>query len=74
LDDGLAEGGAQSHEWRTAPLWDLSADGPYLHDGRARTLDEAVEWHGGEAAASREAYRALNEQRKAVLSAFLLRL
>jgi CxxC motif-containing protein (DUF1111 family) len=72
LDDGLAEGVAESNEWRTAPLWALAPEGPFLHDGRARTLDEAVAWHGGEAEASRRAYQALDARRKAVLSAYLL--
>ncbi len=72
LDDGLAEGAAKPSEWRTAPLWALSPEGPFLHDGRARTLDEAVAWHGGEADNSRLAYQALEAERRAVLSAFLL--
>ncbi len=36
-------------EWRTAPLWGVADSGPYLHDGRAKTLREAIELHGGEA-------------------------
>ncbi|MCA1684647.1 MAG: thiol oxidoreductase [Planctomycetia bacterium] len=36
-------------EWRTAPLWGVADSGPYLHDGRAGTLEEAIELHGGEA-------------------------
>jgi CxxC motif-containing protein (DUF1111 family) len=72
LDDGLAEGAAASSEWRTAPLWALSPEGSFLHDGRARTLEEAVASHGGEAEPSRRAYQALDIQRKAVLSGFLL--
>ncbi len=36
-------------EWRTAPLWGVADSGPYLHDGRAVTLEEAIEWHRGEA-------------------------
>lgn len=71
LDDGLAEGAAASHEWRTAPLWGLQEAGPFLHDGRARTLDEALHWHGGEAGASRAAWQALDLDGRAALSAFL---
>ena len=36
-------------EWRTAPLWGVADSAPYLHDGRAETLREAIELHGGEA-------------------------
>lgn len=43
----------------------------YLHDGRARTLEEAILWHGGEAAASKAAYEALSASEKAALIAFL---
>lgn len=43
----------------------------YLHDGRARTVEEAILWHGGEALASRQAYQALSPQAKAQILAFL---
>jgi CxxC motif-containing protein (DUF1111 family) len=36
-------------EWRTAPLWGVADSGPYLHDGRAESLEEAIELHRGEA-------------------------
>ncbi|RDV40135.1 thiol oxidoreductase [Bradymonadaceae bacterium TMQ3] len=78
LDDGYTEGGAQSREWRTAPLWGLglAADfqggqGFYLHDGRARSVHEAIEHHGGEAAASRQRYRELSATERAQILAFL---
>jgi CxxC motif-containing protein (DUF1111 family) len=63
LGDGRPEFHADGNEWRTAPLWGLSADPRdrqtrgYLHDGRARTLAEAILWHAGEAANAREAFR-----------------
>ena len=41
------------------PLWGLRDSGPYLHDGRAKTLDEAVMWHGGQGAESARQFRAL---------------
>src|SRR5262249_29005109 len=41
--------GASPQEWRTPPLWGFRDTGPYLHDGRARTLDQAVALHGGQA-------------------------
>ena len=40
--------GAKSQEWGTPPLWGFRDSGPYLHDGRAETLDEAVAMHGGQ--------------------------
>ena len=58
-------------EWRTAPLWGVSLFAPYLHDGRAQTLDEAILMHGGEAQASRDAYDALSQQDKDDLIKFL---
>jgi CxxC motif-containing protein (DUF1111 family) len=43
-------GPASRFEWRTPPLWGFRDSGPYLHDGRAETLDQAVSLHGGESA------------------------
>ena len=43
-------GPASRFEWRTPPLWGFRDSGPYLHDGRAETLDQAVALHGGESA------------------------
>jgi CxxC motif-containing protein (DUF1111 family) len=67
LDDGYTEGAALSSEWRTAPLWGIglaedSQGGQafYLHDGRATTLREAIEYHGGEGANSRDDFRNLS--------------
>ena len=68
LADTVAEGGAEGHEWRTAPLWGLgfrSRDPDntrLLHDGRAGTIHEAILWHGGEATASVQRYRQLSAQ------------
>ena len=65
LADDRSEGGANGHQWRTAPLWGLglievvNGERYLLHDGRAQSLAEAILWHGGEAAAAREAYAAL---------------
>lgn len=78
LDDGYTEGSALTSEWRTTPLWGLglaerSQGGQafYLHDGRARTLREAIELHGGEAAGSRTRFRALSAAEQEQLLAFL---
>jgi len=75
LADGRPVGVADGQEWRTPPLWglglvpDVNGHSRYLHDGRARSLEEAILWHGGEAEAAKEAYRgAPVDQRDALLS------
>ncbi len=74
LADGRPDFEADGSEWRTPPLWGIgltrvvSGHTFFLHDGRARTLEEAILWHGGEAAHSREQYKALSKtDRHAVL-------
>ncbi len=74
LDDGVAEHGVtRSAEWRTAPLWGLGLTNRvndragYLHDGRARSVDEAIRWHGGEAKGAKENYLALAPKDRQVL-------
>ena len=59
------------NEFRTPPLWGLSTSGPWLHDGSADTIDEAIDSHGGEATASAEAYQALSGSDAADLILFL---
>jgi len=78
LDDGVTEGSAETYEWRTPPLWGLGLSpdaqgGTYylLHDGRARSIEEAILLHGGEARASREAYEGLSETDKTAVLRFL---
>lgn len=77
LDDGVAERDARSAEWRTAPLWGIgltrriNAGATFLHDGRARSLEEAILWHGGEAASSRDRYLALPRRERSRLLAWL---
>ena len=58
-------------EWRTPPLWGIADTAPYLHDGRAETLEEAILWHGGEAQESRERFARLKPSEKQQLLAFL---
>ena len=61
LADNRPEGRANGREWRTAPLWGIglteqvNGHTQFLHDGRARSLLEAVLWHGGEAQPARDA-------------------
>ncbi len=57
--------------WLTRPLWGVADTAPYLHDGRAPTLHDAISLHGGEAQAARDAYLALNDDDRAALRAFL---
>jgi CxxC motif-containing protein (DUF1111 family) len=75
LDDGIAEGAAKSSEWRTAPLWDIAgnlAQGGLLHDGRARSISEAVQWHDGEGAKARAEFNKLSERERKQIESFLL--
>lgn len=65
---------ATPSEWRTAPLWGLRLRDRLLHDGRATDPAQAIDAHGGEAAASRDAWRALPADARARLLAFLLSL
>jgi CxxC motif-containing protein (DUF1111 family) len=68
---------AVSAEWRTPPLWGLgllpavNGHQRLLHDGRARGFAEAILWHGGEALASREAFRTASAGARADLIHFL---
>ncbi|MCB9508247.1 MAG: hypothetical protein H6700_05975 [Myxococcales bacterium] len=71
LADGIEMGDATGSEFRTQPLWGVVAVGPYLHDGRADTLDGAIRWHGGEGERSRDAYVALSELDQLDVVAFL---
>src|SRR5262249_3642625 len=64
-------GVAREEEWRTPPLWGLRDSAPYLHDGRAQTLDEAIALHGGEASAAARRYRQLPPRDQAQLQMFL---
>ncbi len=64
-------GAAEAREWRTAPLWGLRDSAPYLHDGRANTVEQAIELHGGEAHESVRAWHALPDADRSALRAFL---
>ena len=81
MGEGLADdrpvGDASGREWRTAPLWGIGLTGTvsghtfFLHDGRARSLLEAVLWHGGEGQASRDAVVAMRPSERRALIRFL---
>ncbi len=77
LADGVEEGEASGREWRTPPLWGIGLTkvvnpaATWLHDGRARSLLEAILWHGGEAQAARDRVRAMTPAQRADLIRFL---
>ena len=77
LADHRPEALADGYEWRTAPLWGIgltetvSGHTQFLHDGRARNLEEAILWHGGEAQAARDGYAAMSRSEREDLLAFL---
>lgn len=71
LGDGFEQGSATGNEFRTMPLWKVSDRAHFLHDGRATTLDAAIRAHGGQAAASVQAYSALGASDQQALLDFL---
>ncbi len=64
-------GGAVMSEWRTPPLWGVADSAPYLHDGRASTLDVAIRQHGGEASKIAARYGKLERGDRRLLLQFL---
>ncbi len=77
LADNYSDFMANGKEWRTAPLWGIGlfekTNGTpyYLHDGRARTIEEAILWHGGEAEASKTKFTQLNKSDRQALVRFI---
>ena len=71
LAESIDEVGSGASVWMTKELWGVGSTAPYLHDGRATTLTEAILEHGGEAAPSRQAFEGLSATRQADLIAFL---
>ena len=77
LADGRPEFDASGSEWRTPPLWGIgliqtvNGHTMLLHDGRARSIEEAILWHGGEGAGARDAFRALSSEEREALLQFL---
>ncbi len=77
LDDGRPVLQASGSEWRTAPLWGVglleTVNGhvSLLHDGRARSIEEAILWHGGEAEATTTRFRTLDSADRALLIRFV---
>ncbi|MCP5500056.1 MAG: thiol oxidoreductase [Leptospiraceae bacterium] len=77
LADGYEDGEAKAKEWRTSPLWgiglylEVSQHSELLHDGRARGIQEAILWHGGEAQKSKETFMNLPKTEREKLLYFL---
>ncbi|MEM9779786.1 MAG: di-heme oxidoredictase family protein, partial [Pseudomonadota bacterium] len=77
LADNRPEARATGQEWRTPPLWGIglteqvSGHMFFLHDGRARSILEAVLWHGGEAQSQRDAVVGMDTADREALIAFL---
>ena len=77
LADNRPEARATGQEWRTPPLWGIgltqqvSPQAGFLHDGRARTLLEAILWHGGEAEAAKTKVVKMTKDERADLIAFI---
>lgn len=77
LNDNYVSGLARGNEWRTTPLWGIGLQQTvnghtyFLHDGRARNLQEAILWHGGEGEASKNLFRKMSKADREALLAFL---
>ena len=81
MGEGLADGRpdflASGRDWRTQPLWGIglsqtvSGSNHFLHDGRARSITEAILWHGGEAEGAKEKFRRMGKAEREALVRFL---
>ena len=77
LADQRSEFEAGRQDWRTPPLWGIglrsavNGNANLLHDGRARTIEEAILWHGGDAEVSRQAYLGMSEDERHALIRFV---
>ncbi|AGA26815.1 sigma-70 family RNA polymerase sigma factor [Singulisphaera acidiphila] len=70
-DGSELTGGPRPGEWRTPPLWGFRDSGPYMHDGRAQTLEEAIALHRGQAANVTRRFFSLTSQEQSQIEAFL---
>jgi len=77
LSDNRRDGDATGSEWKTRPLWGIGVTqvvnpgAGFLHDGRARTLEEAILWHGGESQAITERFMNLHQSKREQIIKFL---
>lgn len=77
LADNRPDGAASGTEWRTPPLWSIGLQAQVngsqnlLHDGRAQSIEEAILWHGGEAAGAKQRFITLEAEQRAQLLEFV---
>jgi len=78
LSDGRVEFLANAQEWRTAPLWGIgkykqatNKDPEFLHDGRAKTLEEAILWHGGESEQIKNKFMSLSREQRELIVKYI---
>lgn len=71
LGDGIGQGTARPREMKTPPLWGVRASAPYLHDGRAATVAQAIVAHDGEGKAARDRFLRLGSTQRRQLLDFL---
>jgi hypothetical protein len=71
LNDGVVQGTASGAEWRTTPLWGISARYRFLHDGRTTSIAAAILAHDGDAAGAAGAFRRMDPERRTALLTFL---
>jgi len=71
LSESQVQTGVPPTVFITVPLWGVGSTGPWLHDGRATTLHEAIVLHGGEAEESKKKYEALTELQQRMIVEFL---
>jgi CxxC motif-containing protein (DUF1111 family) len=69
--DSPSDGSPLPDEWRTPPLWGVAHSAPYMHDGRANTLQEAIRLHGGQGKQAADNFARLNAADQAQLIEFL---
>jgi cytochrome c551/c552 len=74
LADGIVQADATGSEFRTPPLWGAAFSAPYLHDGRAPTIDAAIRAHDGEGRLVKERYQRLTPAQQKLLTDFVLSL
>jgi len=71
LNDGISQSGATGQEMRTAPLWGARIRSSFLHDGRAKTLEDAILAHDGQGLAARNLFTTLSARQQAQLVEFI---
>jgi CxxC motif-containing protein (DUF1111 family) len=71
IPDSDPNAGPQPSEWRTPPLWGVADSAPYMHDGRAATLEDAINFHGGQGKHAAQRFSQLGKTERGQVIAFL---